>query len=137
MKDREFEEQLSLLRQGKLTLYGAGQDGLTEYAGGTINEMRRYVAALEQGYRAKTEEAGRLRKLMKKPHPEDGKKLRLLVIREKDGSVRKRIATNYAVEDTEEAFRILVIRDGLVVDTLPMELVSEVRWEERGEKDGT
>ena len=97
--------------------------------------MRRYVAALEQGYRAKTEEVGRLRKLMKKPHPEDGKKLRLLVIREKDGSVRKRIATNYAVEDTEEAFRILVIRDGLVVDTLPMERVSEVRWEERGEKD--
>lgn len=55
MHDLDFERQLQGLRTGELRLDAPEQSGLTPYAAGSFNEMKRYMTALETGYRALSE----------------------------------------------------------------------------------
>lgn len=52
----EFERELEALKQGKLRLKPPGENGMTEVASGWFGDMKRYIAALEAGYRVKCEE---------------------------------------------------------------------------------
>ena len=52
MNDKEWEINMGKLRQGKLQLPDPEENGLSQYAGGAIYELRQYIAALESGYRA-------------------------------------------------------------------------------------
>lgn len=51
----EWEISMDKLRQGKLQLPEPEENGLSQYAGGAIYELRQYIAALEHGYRAQAE----------------------------------------------------------------------------------
>ncbi|MBQ6281484.1 MAG: hypothetical protein IJK69_05455 [Oscillospiraceae bacterium] len=51
----EWEISMDKLRQGKLQLPDPEENGLSQYAGGAIYELRQYIAALEHGYRAQAE----------------------------------------------------------------------------------
>lgn len=51
MYDYEFEQQLKGLRKGELRLTPPSEDGLSQCASAGLSEMRRYIAALESGYR--------------------------------------------------------------------------------------
>lgn len=51
MDRQEFMQQISALRQGKLRLEPPEENGLSRFAGGTIYELRQYIAAVETGYR--------------------------------------------------------------------------------------
>lgn len=51
MYDYEFEQQLKGLRKGELRLTPPSADGLSQCASAGLSEMRRYIAALESGYR--------------------------------------------------------------------------------------
>lgn len=51
----EWEISMDRLRQGKLQLPEPEENGLSQYAGGAIYELRQYIAALEHGYRAQAE----------------------------------------------------------------------------------
>lgn len=51
----EWEISMDRLRQGKLQLPEPEENGLSQYAGGAIFELRQYIAALEHGYRAQAE----------------------------------------------------------------------------------
>ena len=51
MDRQEFEQQISALRQGKLRLEPPEENGLSQFAGGTIYELRQYISAVETGYR--------------------------------------------------------------------------------------
>lgn len=55
MNDLNFEQQLEQLRRGKLILSPQRENGLTEYANKHLNDLKSYVKALEQGYRAQAE----------------------------------------------------------------------------------
>ena len=51
MNTNDWAWQLDRLRQGKLRLTPPGESGLGEYSSTSLYELRRYVAALEAGYR--------------------------------------------------------------------------------------
>ncbi len=51
----EWEISMDRLRQGKLQLPEPEENGLSQYAGGALFELRQYIAALEHGYRAQAE----------------------------------------------------------------------------------
>ena len=51
----EWEISMDKLRQGKLQLPEPEENGLSQYAGGALFELRQYIKALEQGYRAQAE----------------------------------------------------------------------------------
>ena len=51
MNTMDFERQLIRLRSGELRLAQPGDEGLSAYAMGATCELRRYLAALEAGYR--------------------------------------------------------------------------------------
>ena len=51
----EWEISMDKLRQGKLQLPEPEENGLSQYAGGALFELRQYIAALEHGYRAQAE----------------------------------------------------------------------------------
>ena len=51
----EWEISMDRLRKGKLQLPEPEENGLSQYAGGAIYELRQYIAALEHGYRAQAE----------------------------------------------------------------------------------
>jgi hypothetical protein len=51
----EWEISMDKLRQGKLKLPDPEENGLSQYAGGALFELRQYIKALEQGYRAQAE----------------------------------------------------------------------------------
>lgn len=51
MYDYEFEQQLKGLRKGELRLEPPSEGGLSQCAAAGLSEMRRYIAALESGYR--------------------------------------------------------------------------------------
>lgn len=55
MDRNEWELSMDRLRQGKLQLPEPEENGLSQYAGGAIYELRQYIAALEHGYRAQAE----------------------------------------------------------------------------------
>jgi hypothetical protein len=55
MDRNEWEISMDRLRQGKLQLPEPEENGLSQYAGGAIYELRQYIAALEHGYRAQAE----------------------------------------------------------------------------------
>lgn len=55
MHDLEFERQLQGLRNGELRMNAPNVGGLSQYATATISEMKRYLFALESGYRALSE----------------------------------------------------------------------------------
>lgn len=51
MNGQEFDRQLDQIRQGKLKPAGPEDNGLSEYATGMVWEMRKYIQALEKGFR--------------------------------------------------------------------------------------
>ena len=55
MYDYEFEQQLKGLRQGELRLEPPCESGLSQCATAGLSEMKRYISALESGYRALSE----------------------------------------------------------------------------------
>lgn len=55
MHDQDFERQLQGLRTGELRLDAPEVYGLTPYAAGGFNEIKRYMGALEARYRALSE----------------------------------------------------------------------------------
>ena len=57
MRTTDWEQQLKALREGKLRLEPPGESGLTEYASSSLFELRQYVEALEEGYRAASDRA--------------------------------------------------------------------------------
>lgn len=58
----EFERELASLRCGQLRLKPPGENGMTEVASGWFGDLKRYIAALEAGYRVKTELLDRYQK---------------------------------------------------------------------------
>ena len=48
----EWAQQMTALREGKLRLVAPGEDGLSLYARGHLDDLREYLKALEHGYRA-------------------------------------------------------------------------------------
>lgn len=52
MNSLEWNNRIDQLRQGKLTLPEPEENGLSQYAGSAIFELRQYIDALEHGYRA-------------------------------------------------------------------------------------
>lgn len=55
MNSLEWNNRIDQLRQGKLTLPEPEENGLSQYAGSAIFELRQYISALEHGYRAQAE----------------------------------------------------------------------------------
>lgn len=48
----EWGRQIAALREGKLRLVAPGEDGLSLYARGHLDDPREYLKALEHGYRS-------------------------------------------------------------------------------------
>lgn len=58
--DREdFIRQISALRRGELRLEPPEHNGLSRFAGAWLEDLKKYVSALESGYRKATEELDR------------------------------------------------------------------------------
>ena len=58
----EFERELASLHCGQLRIKPPGENGLTEVASGWTGDLKRYIAALEAGYRIVCEELDRYRR---------------------------------------------------------------------------
>ena len=66
MDNIEWQRQLLSLHEGTLRLEEPGESGMTAYASTTLYELRRYVKALECGYRKLFEELAGYRTREKK-----------------------------------------------------------------------
>ena len=58
----EWSRQMSALRAGELRLVAPGEDGLSLFARGHLDDLREYLRALEHGYRAVCEKLDAYRK---------------------------------------------------------------------------
>lgn len=55
MHDLEFERQLQGLRNGELRLEQPEENGISRFASAWFGDLKRYISALESGYRALSE----------------------------------------------------------------------------------
>lgn len=119
MNDKEWEINMSKLREGKLQLPEPEENGLSQYAGGAIYEMRQYIAALEHGYRAQAEtlrlyraqtsRGDSLGRLMENQWSDEAALGYALIALEGIGLKRSEIAA--ALEAMQEAMRTVIRAD--------------------------
>lgn len=74
----EFERELASLHCGQLRLKPPGENGMTEVAFGWIGDLKRYITALETGYRVVCEALDGYRKQERTKYATSGKLVREL-----------------------------------------------------------